>query len=91
MGLKKLPDGIYVLAEDLHLQRMVSELVVDVTCADNLVLIKVGHMLRLILGMPLEHLGAPRRMLGNLGYLRRVFARQDGTLEPLHLTQQTRG
>ena len=40
MGLKKLPDGIYVLAEDLHLQRMVSELVVDVTCADNLVLIK---------------------------------------------------
>ena len=27
MGLRKLPEGIYVLAEDLHLQRMVSELV----------------------------------------------------------------
>ena len=24
MGLRKLPEGIYVLAEDLHLQRMVS-------------------------------------------------------------------
>ena len=28
MGLRKLPEGVYVLAEDLHLQRMVSELVV---------------------------------------------------------------
>ena len=40
MGLRKLPEGVYVLAEDLHLQRMVSELVVDVQRADNLVLIK---------------------------------------------------
>ena len=30
MGLRKLPEGIYVLAEDLHLQRMVSELVTGV-------------------------------------------------------------
>lgn len=40
MGLRKLPEGIYVLAEDLHLQRMVSELVVDVQRADNLLIIK---------------------------------------------------
>ena len=40
MGLRKLPEGVYVLAEDLHLQRMVSELVVDVVRADNLVLVK---------------------------------------------------
>ena len=40
MGLKKLPEGAYVLAEDLHLQRMVSELVTDVVRADNLVLVK---------------------------------------------------
>ena len=40
MGLRKLPEGIYVLAEDLHLQRMVSELVIDVSRANNLVLVK---------------------------------------------------
>ena len=40
MGLRKLPEGVYVLAEDLHLQRMVSELVVDVVRADTLVLVK---------------------------------------------------
>ena len=28
MGLRKLSEGIYVLAEDLHLQRMVSEFVI---------------------------------------------------------------
>ena len=40
MGLRKLPEGVYVLAEDLHLQRMVSELVTGVVRADNLVLVK---------------------------------------------------
>ena len=40
MGLRKLPEGVYVLAEDLHLQRMVSELVVDVHRADNMLIIK---------------------------------------------------
>lgn len=40
MGLRKLPEGIYVLAEDLHLQRMVSELVNGVLRTDNLVMIK---------------------------------------------------
>lgn len=40
MGLRKLPEGIYVLAEDLHLQSMVSELVTGVLRTDNLVMIK---------------------------------------------------
>ena len=40
MGLRKLPEGIYVLAEDQHLQRMVSELVTGVLRTDNLVMIK---------------------------------------------------
>lgn len=40
MGLRKLPEGGYVLAEDLHLQRMVSELVVDLKRTGNLLLIK---------------------------------------------------
>ena len=40
MGLRKLPEGIYVLAEDLHLQRMVSELVTGVLRTDNLGMIK---------------------------------------------------
>ncbi len=42
MGLKKLPEGIYVLAEDLHLQRMISELVTDVVRTGNLVLVKAS-------------------------------------------------
>lgn len=40
MGLRKLPEGVYVLAEDLHLQRMVSELATGVQRTDNLVLVK---------------------------------------------------
>lgn len=40
MGLRKLPEGVYVLAEDLHLQRMVSELVTGVQRTDSLVLVK---------------------------------------------------
>ena len=40
MGLRKLPEGVYVLAEDLHLQRMVSELVIEVAHAGNLVIVK---------------------------------------------------
>lgn len=40
MGLRKLPEGVYVLAEDLHLQRMVSELVTGVQRTDNLVLVE---------------------------------------------------
>jgi transcriptional regulator of arginine metabolism len=40
MGLRKLPEGVYVLAEDLHLQRMVRDLVKDVQRSGNLVLVK---------------------------------------------------
>jgi argininosuccinate synthase len=40
MGLRKLPEGVYVLAEDLHLQRMVRDLVKDVARSGNLVLVK---------------------------------------------------
>ena len=40
MGLRKLPEGIYVLAEDLHLQRMVSDPATAVLRTDNLVMIK---------------------------------------------------
>lgn len=40
MGLKKLSEGIYVLAEDLHLQRMVSEFVTSYERAQNLVVVK---------------------------------------------------
>lgn len=40
MGLRKLQEGIYVLAEDLHLQRMVSEFVTNVDQADNLIVIR---------------------------------------------------
>jgi transcriptional regulator of arginine metabolism len=42
MGLRKLPEGVYVLAEDLHLQRMVSDLVFDVKYSNNLVLVKAS-------------------------------------------------
>jgi len=42
MGLMKLPEGVYVLAEDLHLQRMVSDLVLGVKRSDNLVLVKAS-------------------------------------------------
>lgn len=49
MGLRKLPEGIYVLAEDLHLQRMVSELVTGVLRTDNLVMIKAQPVRLLVL------------------------------------------
>ncbi len=42
MGLRKTSGGVYVLAEDLHLQRMVSELVVEVVRSDRLVLVKTS-------------------------------------------------
>jgi transcriptional regulator of arginine metabolism len=42
MGLCKLPEGIYVLAEDLRLQRMVRDLVTSVEHANNLVVVKAS-------------------------------------------------
>lgn len=40
MGLRKLPEGVYVLAEDLRFHQMVSALVLSVDSVDNLVLLK---------------------------------------------------
>lgn len=40
MGLRKLPEGVYVLAEDLHLQRMVAEFVFSVEHINNEVIVK---------------------------------------------------
>lgn len=42
MGLRKQPEGIYVLAEDLHLQRMINELVASVVHTNNLALVKTS-------------------------------------------------
>ena len=42
MGLRKLPEGVYMLAEDLHLQRMVSDLVDNVIVTGNLVIVKTS-------------------------------------------------
>lgn len=39
MGLLKTPEGLYVLPEDLRMQRMVHEMVTDVVHADNLVVV----------------------------------------------------
>lgn len=41
MGLKKTEDGCYVLAEDLALKRMLSEMLEEMHQANNLVVIKV--------------------------------------------------
>lgn len=40
LGLRKLPEGIYVLPEDLHLQRMMHDLVLDLNYVNNMVIIK---------------------------------------------------
>jgi transcriptional regulator of arginine metabolism len=42
LGVQKLPEGGYVLAEDLHLQRMLTDLVADIIQADNLVIVKAS-------------------------------------------------
>ena len=42
MGLQKLPEGVYVLPEDLHLQRMVHDMVRSVRRAGNLVVVKAA-------------------------------------------------
>lgn len=39
MDLQKLSEGGYVLSEDVHLQRMLSEFVIEVSLAGNLVVI----------------------------------------------------
>ena len=40
MGLKKVPEGIYALPEDLYLKRMVTDMVIEIVRTEKLVLIK---------------------------------------------------
>lgn len=40
MCLRKLSEGTYVLSEDMHLQHMLSEFVISVTAAGNLVVVR---------------------------------------------------
>ena len=42
LGLKKLHEGYYVLSEDLHLQRMVGDLVSSVIATDRFVIVKAS-------------------------------------------------
>lgn len=42
LGLAKMPEGVYVLPEDLHLRRMFSELVTEIVAAQNLVVVKAS-------------------------------------------------
>jgi transcriptional regulator of arginine metabolism len=42
LELKKLPEGYYVLSEDLHLQRMVGDLVESVVATDRFVIVKAS-------------------------------------------------
>jgi transcriptional regulator of arginine metabolism len=42
LGLKKLHEGYYVLSEDLHLQRMVGDLVVSVVATDRFLIVKAS-------------------------------------------------
>jgi transcriptional regulator of arginine metabolism len=42
LDLRKLPEGYYVLSEDLHLQRMVGDLVEQVIATDRFVIVKAS-------------------------------------------------
>jgi len=42
MNLRKLSEGVYILPEDLLLQRLVTDLVNEVTVAQNLVVVKTA-------------------------------------------------
>ncbi len=42
LGLSKLPDGHYMLAGDLRLQRMMADLALSVVAVNNLVLVKAN-------------------------------------------------
>jgi transcriptional regulator of arginine metabolism len=42
LGLRKLHEGYYVLSEDLHLQRMVGDLVISVVATDRFVIVKAS-------------------------------------------------
>jgi transcriptional regulator of arginine metabolism len=65
MGLKKLPEGVYVLSEDLHLQRMISDLVLNIVRSDNLVLVKASAGTASGVAAALDHAELPE-VLGSI-------------------------
>ncbi len=65
MGLRKLPEGVYVLSEDLHLQRMISDLVISVVRSDNLVLVKASAGTASGVAAALDHAELPE-VLGSI-------------------------
>ena len=60
MGLRKLSEGVYILPEDLLLQRLVSDLVHEVTIAQNLVVIKTAPGSAQGVAAALEAAGEPK-------------------------------
>ncbi|MDR0458904.1 MAG: ArgR family transcriptional regulator [Coriobacteriales bacterium] len=60
MNLRKLPEGVYILPEDLLLQRLVSDLVSEVTVAQNLVVIKTAPGSAQGVAAALESAGEPK-------------------------------
>jgi transcriptional regulator of arginine metabolism len=65
MGLRKLPEGVYVLSEDLHLQRMISDLVLNVVRSENLVLVKASTGTASGVAAALDHAELPE-VLGSI-------------------------
>lgn len=65
MGLRKLPEGVYVLSEDLHLQRMISDLVLNVVRSGNLVLVKASAGTASGVAAALDHAELPE-VLGSI-------------------------
>lgn len=65
MGLRKLPEGVYVLSEDLHLQRMISDLVINIVRSDNLVLVKAQAGTASGVAAALDHAELPE-VLGSI-------------------------
>lgn len=60
MNLRKLPEGVYILPEDLLMQRLVTDLVTDVTVAQNLVVIKTAPGSAQGVAAALEAAGEPK-------------------------------
>ncbi|MDR0308867.1 MAG: ArgR family transcriptional regulator [Coriobacteriales bacterium] len=65
MGLKKLPEGVYILPEDLLLQRLVADLVISVELANNLVVVKTAAGSAQGVAAALEAAGEPQ-VLGSV-------------------------
>ena len=60
MNLRKLSEGVYILPEDLLLQRLVTDLVIEVTVAQNLVVIKTAPGSAQGVAAALEAAGEPK-------------------------------